>query len=601
MRIVSAMCQTWRAPLFTILISALLLQNMVCSPALAREIPFYKKQTFIYEFNAASLAGSLEKLFSDAGVRVVLSKGIYADKRTLNGLRKGDPRTLFGGLAESNALISYFDGSLVYVYLAEEIRHRFLSMSQEKATGLRGKLQRMNLADVDNRYRMHPADGLIELSGTPRFIEQVEQLVTTLERNETPNLVVFQYIPLRYAWASDRTFSVGDREVTVRGIANILRELVQGKAATSAQKKYDIQLPVTSPSLRGQGLASLGKSRSNVPPPVPPPARQHRSDAKGETDLSETVSLETVDNFLEDDYDVAPIDEEDIGRIVADPQRNAIIVRDIKERIPLYEELVKKLDIPVQIVEIEATIIDVNADKLREMGLDWRYGSGRHEALFADAGSKEEFINAIAGDTVTSIKQLPGFQVGAIIGDKNRFSLRLNLLEQEGLAKVASRPKVVTLNDLEAVIENSRSVYIPVQGAYEVDLFKVFAGTVLRVTPHVIDSDGKTRIRMNISAEDGVIEDTATTGSPSVTRNALSTQALISAGASLLLGGMEREVDITETRKVPFLGDIPLIGRLFRKDTTSTQHSERLFLISPRLLSPDGEVLSMSVDSGNDK
>lgn len=556
----------------------------------AREIPFSNNANIRYELSAEPLPRFIENFFAENGFRVVMSTQLKADKRTLNGIREGSPAEIFTSILNSNQLISYYDGSIAFIYMTHEIVNRFHPLPTDRASGLNVALQRMKLDDSINKTRVDTVANLIEISGVPRYIEQVEQLFAAVVQRDA-RFLVFRYMPLRHAWASDRAFVIGGRQVTIPGVATVLRQLVQNGG--NSQRMFasaDVSIPARASSVRGQGLAGVGGVQKNVAPqpngraPVPPPIPTATQSANAN-------GLEMLDLDIDDEWgeltdipEVSPLGDESVARIVADPQRNAVIVRDRVESMPLYEELIRKLDVPSQVIEIEATIIDVNTDKLRKAGVDWRYASGTHEVINGTSGTKADFVEVIAGDSVAPMKQLPGLQMGAIIGDEDRFVARLNLLQREGFVKVASRPKVVTLNDLEAVLESSRSVYVPVQGAYEVDLFKVFSGTVLRVTPHVIEDALSNQIRLIITAEDGVLDDTTNVNSPSVTRNAVSTQAVIEVNTSLLLGGLERTENVTQTRKIPILGDIPLLGRLFRTETKASQKSERLFLISPRIL-----------------
>jgi type III secretion protein C len=275
--------------------------------------------------------------------------------------------------------------------------------------------------------------------------------------------------------------------------------------------------------------------------------------------------------------------------IVASSQQNAIIVRDYPNRIYLYKNLIAALDTPSQIVEIEATIMDVNTDKLRNLGIEWRYSGNESngEVMFTKDATKKNFIDTLAGNSVSVLDQIPGFQIGAIIGDKNQFIARINALEEEGVVSVSSRPKVATLNDLEAVIESSTSFYVPVNGAYDVDLFQVLTGTVLRVTPHLITHDWGTQIRLIVAIEDGSVAG-VNNGIPVTKRHAVTTQALVNTGHSLLLGGLVREEEEASDYKVPYLGDIPWLGNFFKSQFKSKGQSERLFLISPRIVAPDG-------------
>lgn len=559
----------------------------------ARDIPFSADANVHYDLNAEPLPQFVENFLAENGFRGVLSEQLKADKRTLNGVRQGTPSQVFNSILASNQLMSYYDGAIVFVYLASEILSRFQPLPFDKANGFRAALQRMALDDTFNRTRIDSTANLIEITGVPRYVEQVHSLLSAVVQRDV-RYIDFRFFPLRYAWASDRTFVVAGRQVVVPGVANVLRQLVQnGSESQRIYASSDSALPSVAPSMRGQGLANRTQGIPSpnptafdrnmpVPPPIHMPSKTPQANALDTLNLE--IDAELGDLQLPAIAEVSPLSDGTVARIVADPQRNAIIVRDRPESMSTYENLIRKLDVPSQVIEIEATIIDVNTDKLKAEGVDWRYGTKDHDISSGEADVKEDFLSVIAGDSIARMTQIPGMQAGAIIGDERRFVARLNVLEREGFVKVASRPKVVTLNDLEAVLESSRSVYVPVQGAYDVDLFKVFAGTVLRVTPHVIDDLGNNRIRLIISAEDGAVDDTTNEKSPSVTRNAVSTQAVIEGNTSLLLGGLSRTESVNQVRKVPLLGDIPLLGALFRSESRGTQNSERLFLISPRVL-----------------
>lgn len=124
-----------------------------------------------------------------------------------------------------------------------------------------------------------------------------------------------------------------------------------------------------------------------------------------------------------------------------------------------------------------------------------------------------------------------------------------------------------------------------VSGRDEVDLFKVSAGTALRVTPHVFQDGDAVRIKLLVQIDDGqILPQELVDTMPMVERSSLNTQALIVAGESLLIGGMVRETTSEGVTKVPLLGDIPILGHLFKTTTNEADRMERLFLISPRLV-----------------
>ena len=152
-----------------------------------------------------------------------------------------------------------------------------------------------------------------------------------------------------------------------------------------------------------------------------------------------------------------------------------------------------------------------------------------------------------------------------------------------------SRPQVMTLSDIEAVFDRTRTFYVRVAGREEVDLFNVTAGIVLRVNPHVFRDHDQTRIRMLINIEDGKLSPQSLVDNiPIVERASVSTQAMVLDGDSLLLGGMTADQDTDDITKVPLLGDIPLLGNLFKTRSKHRAHTERLFLITPRLATLTG-------------
>jgi type III secretion protein C len=153
---------------------------------------------------------------------------------------------------------------------------------------------------------------------------------------------------------------------------------------------------------------------------------------------------------------------------------------------------------------------------------------------------------------------------------------------------VVTHPQVITMDDAEAVIQSNQTVYIPVQGAYNSDLYNVVAGTTLRVTPHVVMENGSPRIRMMVQIEDGNISYSAKDANkvqyPIVSQNAVNTQAVIADGQGLLVGGLIQDQGQNMEHKIPVLGDIPILGYLFKTVEKERDHTERLFLITPRLV-----------------
>lgn len=536
-----------------------------------------------YQLNNKPLTDFLQDFFASQGLGVVMSQAVKARGGTLNGPLQGSARSVLDKVLQSNGLVVYYDGATVFIYTSAERETRFTSLPPAKVESFARALSGMQLGDSNDTISAEAGTGLVRISGTPRFVEQTQKLANTVATSfaatgTTPT--VFKYYPLKYALAADTTMTVGDRQITVPGVATLLRQLVStsGSYFSGAQERL---LPRANPGLRGQGLASVGQ------PPLPPAAAAY-GDGSGQGTMAQTASMGVPA--------AAPAPGQPDVRIVADPYRNAVIVRDTPDRIRMYDQLIRQLDVSSPMVEIEATIIDVDKDKMKRYGVNWyfRNSSGHGSIGFnTDAPQSNGFpnlMNVLAAGTIDQLLQLTGFQAGAILGDSAKFIARVDALQSDGITNVITRPQVLTLNDVQAVIASTQTLYVPVDGSYSTDLYNVVAGTVLRVTPHVIIENGERHIRLVVEIQDGNVTLTddkyANLGAiPIVTNQAVNTQAVIDPGQSLLLGGLVSDSLTNQQDKIPILGDIPIIRNLFRHVQKDRNHHERLFLITPRLVS----------------
>lgn len=562
---------------------------MLCAAlAQAAAIPFKKSTTEIQ--TDKTLREILPDFFHDQGLEVVLSPQVAARNGTINGSFKGTYAQVWRRIADSNGLLAYWDGSAVYVYLDSERVTDYTSVPLPLEQQFMSAMGSVNWADAatGNVWKLEPSTGLVTITGTKRFAEQVKQMALTIAGLGQHETTRFKFYPLKYAWASDTTMNLGNRQVTVPGVASVLRALVGNDGNGQFSGASERLMSARQRGLRGQGLAGAGQQ---PPPPlgnytVPP------ADEDGLTPPSAPLAPTAQRGSVE------AIAGGGDTRIVADSFRNAIIVRDTPDRLPMYDELIRQLDVPPQMVEIEATIIDVDKKKARQLGINWFYRNHRTTVGFlsgnqtqADGLASKALLLAALGLGDTS--GLPplfnnGLQIGTILGNPAKFVANINALEDDGVAHVVTRPQVITMNDAEAVIQSNQSVYVPVSGAYNSDLYNVTAGTTLRVTPHLVMENGTPHIRMMVQIEDGNItyspKDAQDVRYPIVSQNAVNTQAVIQDGQGLLLGGLVQDQSQNNEHKIPVLGDIPLLGYLFKTVQKQRAHTERLFLITPRLV-----------------
>src|SRR5688500_9600271 len=371
------------------LVAAVLLLAPCCMQAIAAPIQFTRNQVS-YDLKGESLKEFLTRFFAEQGLQVVLSPLVESQGGTLNGPRSGSAEQVFRSIASANQLTAYYDGGAVYIYKINERITRYLAVPSSRVEEFARAFHEMRLGDSANTFNARADSGLVVVSGTPRFVEQAQELTSTLRQSQLSTPATMRVFTLKYAWASDTSFTAGNREITVPGVASILRQLMYGPEQLSEFSGVrDRALRTNSVSLKGRGLAAGAEhdgSTLELPPPARPPGSL-------EYDYAEEAPAASYANYR-------PPVGRDI-RIVADRYRNAVIVRDTPESMGLYTDLIRQLDIEPRIVQIEATIIDVDKRKLRDIGIDWRWKNGNTEVLFGgDDTVKQQFLSALGADNV---------------------------------------------------------------------------------------------------------------------------------------------------------------------------------------------------------
>lgn len=550
-----------------------------CGVVQAASIPFGSR-TIDITAREQPIAGFLQDLFGAVGVPVSVSATLNT---AVNGHFQGPAERVYRNIAKAFNLVEYYDGSVVHVYSAQDMATRTLPAAGATSTRVMHTMGELGLADERNKVRL-TSEGTLVATGTKRFIEMFEELVRaeTADQKAAPLPTGFKVFYLRYAWAQDVTMSLGGRQVLLPGVASTVRALMTGNPKSQLVTTSLEQSPSsTVPGMRNgkdrparQGTLGAPGADPNQPSAPALAAAYGNGALPGMTMAGSPASQATQQSMtLGDSRQV---------RVEADARLNAVIVRDAPDRMPQYEQLIAALDVEPQAVEIEATIIDVNTEKLRELGINWRYTKGHGSLLFGKGDASDlQLTPTTPVGNVTPMGQ--GGFVSAVLGNAGQFIARINALQDQGVAKVVSSPQVLTLSNVEAVFDNSQTFYVRVAGRDEVDLFNVAAGTTLRVTPHVFKEGGEVRIKMLVAVEDGSLSSRTVDTLPVVDRSSISTQAMIFEGESLLVGGITRDSTAEEVSQVPGLGNVPVLGALFRNKRTSATRVERMFLITPRI------------------
>ena len=335
------------------------------------------------------------------------------------------------------------------------------------------------------------------------------------------------------------------------------------------------------PGLRGTGLAAIG---GNPLVPNNVSAAELRADAA----LSRGATNSNSPQAGSDPR--APM-------VVVNTRLNAVIVRDVAARMPLYEELITMLDVPTHTIEITASIVDIDASTSRQFGLEilggrsgsntFRLGYDADRGNFDPVDTQGEIPSFIDG---ANLARGGGLNATALLGGSSlQLLTRLRALEEVGAAQVVSSPSVLTMENVEAVIRTDEKVYVRVAGNMETDLFDVTTGVQFRVTPTIISDGGANSFRLSIEVTDGSFLDTTVDDIPSTRESAITTQAVVPESKTLLLGGYFVERKSRNGRQVPVLSKIPVLGKLFTSKERNHERTQRFFFITPRLVNTNVE------------
>lgn len=292
------------------------------------------------------------------------------------------------------------------------------------------------------------------------------------------------------------------------------------------------------------------------------------------------------------------------GQGVVDERTNSIIITDTAERIEAFKRLVDQIDIPIRQVMIEARIVIANTDFERELGVRWGgVGYNANNSRIIDfAGSQEGLddedgtspynwfnqggsLNITENNAVDFAVNNTNAATAAIgvLTDNTYLDLELSALETSGYAEIVSQPKVITSDKQLAVIKSGKEIGYQ-ESAPSGGTTTGFREAVLKleVTPQITPDN---RIIMDLVVWKDSIGQVTETGVPTVDITRLETKVLVNNGQTVVLGGVFSLEGTKGETKVPVLGDIPYLGRLFKKTIDSQFKTELLIFVTPKLMS----------------
>ena len=559
-------------------------------PWRTRRVSFQPQQTAVRDLlKEFAISQNLPLSLSDSVKGV--SSGSFMDIETEKFLNV---------ICSANDLVWFYDGVRLNIESTDEIISRPLSLPYVTKESLADILFSIGYTSGppgrENQVKQGHRAGVILLVGGPHFIQATDTLARDLDAQEAKRLneqVTVRTFRLNYASASDITINTGSTNRVVPGVVRSLQNLMTNQPSGSSMSTgaEETNIRRSHQSLLGQGLAAVGN-------PNPTNLGAYNPLAPG------SIGAPSQSGFGNPGNDRVSNDPADprAPMIVADLRLNAVLVRDVASRMPLYEDLIKMLDVSTQAIEISAAIVDIDSNNVRDLGIEL-LGSGQETkngvlrlgriGFDADRGNFDG--NDTEGMTPSfldgsNLARGAGLNVTGLVAGVGWDLLgRLRAIEQRGVGQVLSSPSVFTMENVEAVIRTQEKVYVRVEGNMATDLFDVSTGVQLRVTPTIVSEGGRSSFKLLIDITDGSFSDTRVDNIPSTRESGITTQAMVPESRTLLLGGYTVERRTNSDSDVPFLNKVPVLGKVLARTNRDHERRQRFFFITPRLVNLDHE------------
>ena len=469
------------------------------------------------------------------GLSVVMSPSVAG---AFSGDFKGvAPDAFLDKVATTHNLIWYYDGAALYVYGAGEISTLLIDLQYMKAGEVRAMLAELGVEDARFPLKTTSNDELIMVSGPPRYVSLVSEMVAKadkLKETRTFNEVETRVFPLTYTWADDVSFRANSPEstLTIRGVARLLEEMMHANTE----------------------------------------GRSH--------DVSNTNEVSVLESRQMAGF--TPV-------IRAENRLNAVLVRDAVSRMPMYESLIKQLDVPQKLVEIDVTVVELS----RKDALDWQLSltvNARHG--HSDIGAGQNAANLFSPEALAG-KGL----AGALTHVHSAYAIASSLtaLREKGKARSISKTSLLTVNNMAAEMSDTQSYHAKVVGTEVATLEEVSAGTKLQIKPRILPSiatNVPNQVWLSIELDDGGFESISVDSMPMSRSSTLQTQTAVLESQSIKLAGYLRHIEDDAGWGLPCLRDIPWIGWLFGGKSTRKETVQRMFVMTPHVVDLDQEMLA---------
>jgi type IV pilus assembly protein PilQ len=304
------------------------------------------------------------------------------------------------------------------------------------------------------------------------------------------------------------------------------------------------------------------------------------------------------------------------GKISVDDRTNNLIVSDVARNLQLIEDLVRNLDTQTSQVVIEARIVEANTDYARQIGIQWGgntfmdtshgnptglvfpynvgIGGGADDGSSPLSGLVPGVRSGVAGGANPNfVVNMPapaglatgsaiGLTMGSVAGAFN-LNLRLSAMESTGTVRILSSPRITTMDNIDATIEQGVSIPVSVVSAMGAMTQFVDAKLHLGVKPHVTN-EGTVMLTVTVTKNEPDFVNTGARGDPTILKKEAKTTMLVRDGDTAVIGGIYTRNSGLSFTKVPFFSDIPVLGWFFRNRKENDNRTEFLVFLTPRIV-----------------
>jgi type III secretion protein C len=520
-------------------------------------------------FKEVPIATVIETVMRHNRLPVVVSDGV---KGTISLTEKGDSKTIFEALVQQYNLDWSYDGSVVSVVPTKETITKLIDLGSLDYARVSTALQQLGILDPRNPLKSAAGSSVISVSGPGRYVNVIEEAVRQIAKGKGSrsgdlsvsgdsaggDKPIVRIFSLRHATAADTTTdgTYGSKSNFTPGIATLLKSAVEPQGF---RDRSGAEITTSQISSSGEELITNQRPSKMKSAPMQA-AFDVGSGLRG--DGARYAGLQTGE-FIRDPS---------IPKITADARTNSVLVYDYETRMPMYEQLIKVLDVPVRQIEIEVAVVEVSAEYGDELSVKWRalVDTSRR----AEAGNRSLFADVVAGAATLSLAR------GAY--EKLLFDIRAN--ESNGRAQMMSRPRVITRDNLEAVFSATETFQLKLLGKEVVDSKEISTGLVMKVRPRFVADLAGDQVEIQLGFQDGQLSQKSVDGVPVQTRTQLSTLATVPDQHTLVIGGHLFERSDRNNSRVPGLSSLPVVGGLFRSTSGSQQRRETLIFITPRII-----------------